>query len=200
MEESQFRHEQVTGKQNKDNSSSLWAPQTKSLFFSPFFPPKTGTFCAANTKQNERQKRLFTTGRIFAEKRAIAIRMKIEGRIFFLSPCSQLYESVQPGVALLFFVSTNIQPACLPASHFRCCCCYKRNRKGTRNVKRKRRNWNKNYNSRDIYSNTSLSLARIALSSDASCCYEYMLTSYSCLLYTSPSPRDRQKARMPSSA
>ena len=28
----------------------------------------------------------------------------------------------------------------------------------------------------------------------------YMLSIYSCLLYTSPSPRDRQKSRMPSSA
>ena len=28
----------------------------------------------------------------------------------------------------------------------------------------------------------------------------WMHTSYRCLLYTSPSPRDRQKSRMPSSA
>ena len=29
---------------------------------------------------------------------------------------------------------------------------------------------------------------------------DLMLDNYSCLLYTSPSPRDRQKSRMPSSA
>ena len=29
---------------------------------------------------------------------------------------------------------------------------------------------------------------------------DYILKPYSCLLYTSPSPRDRQKSRMPSSA
>ena len=30
--------------------------------------------------------------------------------------------------------------------------------------------------------------------------YNDILTKYNCLLYTSPSPRDRQKSRMPSSA
>ena len=33
-----------------------------------------------------------------------------------------------------------------------------------------------------------------------SICWVSRVTLYSCLLYTSPSPRDRQKSRMPSSA
>ena len=35
---------------------------------------------------------------------------------------------------------------------------------------------------------------------DSSGQYYRLQASYSCLLYTSPSPRDRQKSRMPSSA
>ena len=40
--------------------------------------------------------------------------------------------------------------------------------------------------------------SRIHLAEDR--CFYYRDTVYSCLLYTSPSPRDRQKSRMPSSA
>ena len=40
-------------------------------------------------------------------------------------------------------------------------------------------------------------LRRVALTAES---FEFRLLYYNCLLYTSPSPRDRQKSRMPSSA
>ena len=40
----------------------------------------------------------------------------------------------------------------------------------------------------------------IVITGLCSLCSELFILLYSCLLYTSPSPRDRQKSRMPSSA
>ena len=41
---------------------------------------------------------------------------------------------------------------------------------------------------------------RAAVDANTGTWYMYVMAFYICLLYTSPSPRDRQKSRMPSSA
>ena len=43
-------------------------------------------------------------------------------------------------------------------------------------------------------------LAQLAQSRKATALVQYLVLRRGCLLYTSPSPRDRQKSRMPSSA
>ena len=55
----------------------------------------------------------------------------------------------------------------------------------------------------EVYHLDNFSVSDVKIIIDSLCtikCFDCMLIGCTCLLYTSPSPRDRQKSRMPSSA
>ena len=56
------------------------------------------------------------------------------------------------------------------------------------------------YNAQINMENRGIDFGYGFLSQESSFDVQFSLIEYDCLLYTSPSPRDRQKSRMPSSA